>query len=49
MSRNKVSVNHECEALGCANKSQIELPIRVGEKGTIVLRLCNDCVVKFGG
>jgi hypothetical protein len=36
-----------CEAFGCSAKATTEISVKVGQQGTISLRLCNDCVNKF--
>jgi hypothetical protein len=39
--------NSICEAVGCSNKTTVELTVNVGRKRTIQLFLCKDCVSKF--
>jgi hypothetical protein len=36
-----------CEAVGCFAEATTEIKVKVGEQGTISLRLCNDCLNKF--
>ena len=40
--------NGICEAVGCFAKATVQIEVSVGDKGTISLSLCNDCVRKFG-
>jgi hypothetical protein len=51
MSQNTISckVNKNiCEAFGCYATATTEIEVKVGNKGTISLHLCNNCVNKFG-
>jgi hypothetical protein len=36
-----------CEAYGCYAKATTEISVKVGELGTISLRVCKDCENKF--
>jgi hypothetical protein len=36
-----------CEAAGCFEKATNVIPVRVGQKGSIVLYLCQNCQSKF--
>jgi hypothetical protein len=36
-----------CEAVGCYAAATTKITVRVGQKGTISLILCNNCVHKF--
>ena len=50
MSENTISseiYNVICEAYGCYAKATTEISVKVGELGTISLRVCKDCENKF--
>jgi hypothetical protein len=36
-----------CEAASCCEKATIVVPVRVGQKGSIALYLCQKCQSKF--
>jgi hypothetical protein len=36
-----------CEAVGCFAEATEKIEVKVGEKGTVCLYLCNNCVGKF--
>jgi hypothetical protein len=36
-----------CEAMDCFAEATITLAVKVGQKGTISLKLCRNCVNKF--
>jgi hypothetical protein len=51
MSQNKMSSEDNkgtCEAAGCFAKATKVLRVEVGQRGTISLLLCHNCVSKFG-
>lgn len=42
-------LNNICEAVGCLSKATTTIEVEVGQRGTILLSLCNGCVSKFTG
>ena len=36
-----------CEATGCFEKPMTKIKLKVGERQTITLHICNNCVNKF--
>jgi hypothetical protein len=42
-----VSNNSICEAVGCFEKTTIDIKVKAGQGKEIRLNLCNDCVKKF--
>ena len=36
-----------CEAVGCFAQATEKIEVKVGDKGTICLYLCGNCVCKF--
>jgi hypothetical protein len=36
-----------CEAAGCSAQASEKIQVNVGQKGTICLYLCSNCVGKF--
>jgi len=50
MSNNEIidfHVNNICEATGCFAQATTEIDVKVGERGTISLQLCVNCIKKF--
>lgn len=47
MNQQNVAVSEMCEALGCSENATKQISIPVGEKGSIVLSVCQNCVKKF--
>jgi hypothetical protein len=39
--------NMECEALNCSSPAIKEIRVKVGEKGSVSLFLCEICQLKF--
>jgi hypothetical protein len=39
--------NDICEAAGCFSPTEVQLKVKVGQLGTILLSLCKNCVSKF--
>jgi hypothetical protein len=39
--------NGICEAAGCFLPAEVQLKVKVGQLGTILLSLCKNCVSKF--
>jgi hypothetical protein len=39
--------NEICEGFGCSAKSTTKISVPVGEKGSIMLFLCDNCIMKF--
>jgi hypothetical protein len=39
--------NSICEAFGCLSQATTKIIVNVGQKGTISLQLCENCVAKF--
>ena len=36
-----------CEAFGCFAQATIEIAVKVGQQGIILLQVCRNCVNKF--
>ena len=36
-----------CEAIGCFTQATEKIHVKIGQKGTICLYLCRNCVGKF--
>ena len=36
-----------CEALGCDSQAKVNLVVKVGDRGSISLSLCQTCKTKF--
>ena len=50
MANNTISSNANkdlCEAYGCFSRATSTCVVKVGERGTVSLNLCNVCVKKF--
>jgi hypothetical protein len=41
--------NNVCEALNCFARATNKISMKMGNKGIILLELCNDCVPRFVG
>lgn len=46
----KEIVDHDvtCEAAGCCSGAKFNISLAVGNKGTISVFLCENCISKFG-
>jgi hypothetical protein len=48
MSNNEIHAdNNICEATGCSAKATNKIDVKVGQRGTIGLHLCVNCIHKF--
>jgi hypothetical protein len=39
--------NPICEAVNCIIPAEVQIKVKVGQQGTILLSLCKNCVSKF--
>jgi hypothetical protein len=39
--------NGICEAVDCRTPAEVQIKVKVGQQGTILLSLCKNCVSKF--
>jgi hypothetical protein len=39
--------NGICEAVNCLTQAEVQIKVKVGQQGTILLSLCKNCVSKF--
>jgi hypothetical protein len=45
----KKGPNRICEAVGCFAEATVEIEVSAGQRGTLPLSLCKNCVNKFTG
>jgi hypothetical protein len=43
----EINDDHLCEAVGCFERSTTDIKLKVGQRQTIILHVCTNCINKF--